>query len=113
MGEEPIHRDDLLEVHSANGGFRLVGEIDLSNADVLREILSSTETSGLTLDLSACTYIGSEGIAAIMEAWRRVQDPGRLVLLAPTDAVRRVLEVTGLDRLPRVTIADRREDPHG
>ena len=52
------------------------------------------------LDLSGLTFMDSTGARAIMHAHNRAASLGsRVVILSPTPAVRRVLELMGLDRV--------------
>jgi anti-anti-sigma factor len=82
------------------------GELDLSTAPRLEEPLEATMDSGtaLLIDLSACEFIDSTGIALIVRAWQRLgggngdDDAGvRFALCGLGDQVRRLLEVSGLD----------------
>lgn len=87
-------------------GVRVVsvrGELDLSTAPELEgpldQVLESGEGSVL-IDLSACEFIDSTGIALIVRAWQRLDsgENGRvLVICCQNDQVRRVLEITGLE----------------
>ncbi len=82
------------------------GELDLSTAPNLEaplEEATAAEDGSLLLDLSACEFIDSTGIALIVRAWQRVDarssngGSGSVVLCCDNDQVRRVLEVTGLE----------------
>ncbi len=82
------------------------GELDLSTAPDLEAPLDEAiadEHSSVLLDLSACEFIDSTGIALIVRAWQRVDGrsdnggSGRVALCCGNDQVRRVLEVTGLE----------------
>ena len=90
-------------------GVRVVsvrGELDLGTAPELegplQEATSDTDASVL-IDLSACEFIDSTGIALIVRAWQRLDrgsdgdGGGRVVLCSNNDQVRRVLEITGLE----------------
>ncbi len=78
-------------------------EIDVSNADQVREDLLSIVNRGATLlvvDMGATTFCDSAGVNAIVRAFRRATESGagmRLVVSAP--AVQRVLAITGVDHL--------------
>jgi anti-sigma B factor antagonist len=78
-------------------------EIDITIADRVREELLSVVNQGATLlvaDLSKTTFCDSSGISAMARTYRRAQASGgdvRLVVVAP--AVRRVLALTGVDRM--------------
>jgi len=80
----------------------LTGEHDLTTAPVLREQMESavTDSSGVLIDLSAAEFIDSSIIGVVLEARRRTEEAGIGFAAALHDgqpAVRRVLEVTGLD----------------
>jgi len=63
----------------------------------------------LVVDLREVQYMDSSGLGTLIEAFRIVKgNGGRLVLLAPGDCVRRMLEIAKLDRF--FTIID---DEHG
>jgi anti-anti-sigma factor len=97
-----------IERQAGSHALWVVGEVDLSNADTLRTVLADevAEAGGAILDLSRCTYIGSEGIRVIIDAWNRTPEDGRIVLRGPTRHVRRVLETAGLGRFPKVDIEE-------
>ena len=79
------------------------GELDLSTAPDLESPLNQALDSGegsVLIDLSACEFIDSTGIALIVRAWQRLAggENGRaLVICSQNDQVRRVLEITGLE----------------
>jgi anti-anti-sigma factor len=82
------------------------GELDLSTAPRLEEPLEATlarDDTALLIDLSACEFIDSTGIALIVRAWQRLGgetgngDSGRFALCGIGDQVRRLLEVSGLE----------------
>ena len=79
------------------------GEIDFSSATAMQaRIIGAREreaTALLILDLAAVRFIDSSGLGVLLALQRELQgEEGRLVLLCPTDVVRRSLSVTGLDR---------------
>ena len=83
---------------------RVLGEIDLSNTDEVREAISAAaanDVSSVVVDLSGTTYLDSSGIAMLFrlaEGLRYRRQTLRLVV--PPDApIRRVLEIT---RVPQV-----------
>ena len=100
----------------------LPAEIDITNADQVREDLLSVLNQGAVLliaDLSKTTFCDSAGVGALVRTFRRAdasQSEMRLVITTP--AVQRVLTLTGIDRLldlyPSVTAAlAGRIDPDG
>jgi anti-sigma B factor antagonist len=82
---------------------RLPVEIDVTNADTIREDLLSVVNQGavlLVVDMSKTTFCDSAGVSALVRTFTRASASGsgmRLVVGAPT--VRRILSLTGVDRL--------------
>lgn len=82
------------------------GELDLSTAPGLEGPLEDALGAGdalLLIDLVECEFIDSTGIAMIVHAWQRLDSgngdgDGRLVICSQSDQVRRILEISGLDR---------------
>jgi len=78
-------------------------EIDVTNADMVREDLLSVMNQGAVLliaDLSKTTFCDSAGISAIVRTFRRAgASESALRLVVSTPAVQRVLSITGVDRL--------------
>jgi anti-anti-sigma factor len=76
------------------------GELDAYSAPSLEEETSrllADNTSDLVLDLSGTRFLDSSGLRAILTAQRRLVDQeGRLALRAPSEPVRRLLDITGL-----------------
>lgn len=107
-----------LSKHIADGCtvVELRGELDVSNADDLRErllaIIGEDRTSSLILDLSRLSFMDSTGISVLVAAERRAHELGGTISLAdPQKIVARVLHFTNLDRhfriYPRVADAVR------
>ena len=82
------------------------GEVDLTNAESLRDTLLSALNAGalgLVVDLTATTFIDSAGVSALVRASRRAaatEATMRLAVTAP--AVLRVLDLVGINRLIEV-----------
>lgn len=77
------------------------GELDVSTCAVLKRAVGR-ELDGqggeFRLDLGGLTFMDSSGAQALVALHRRVESWGRrLVIVSPPGAVRRVLEVMGLD----------------
>ena len=79
------------------------GEIDLTNAEWLRDALLSALNAGasaLVVDLTATTFLDSAGVTALVRASRRASASDAVLRLAVTaPAVLRVLNLVGLDQL--------------
>lgn len=82
------------------------GEIDLAVADRLQQAIADCQGDRILVNLKACQFIDSTGIALILDANR--SGSRRVVLHSPSDQVLRVLEVTGLTSNGLV-FADREE----
>lgn len=81
----------------------LAGELDLDNAETLAAEIARSKLAAagtLTIDLRELTFIDSTGIALLVSVFRRFNAGGNRLRLLPSrsDAVRRVMELTGLDR---------------
>ncbi|HEV2252784.1 MAG TPA: STAS domain-containing protein [Streptosporangiaceae bacterium] len=78
-------------------------EIDITNADRVREDLLSVLNQGAVLlvaDLSKTTFCDSAGISALARSFRRAEaSRSDMRLVVSTPAVLRVLGLTGVDRL--------------
>jgi anti-anti-sigma factor len=98
----------LVEWDSVDGDehVRLVGELDLSTIEDVRSALGTAmpRTGGLTLDLSDLTFTGAEGIRLFIDLARERYGIGCIVLANPLPIVRRILDLTQLDRLPNLTV---------
>lgn len=77
------------------------GELDVANAPELRErvaAIASAPGGRLMLDLSACTFIDSLGVAALVEAASEMHKRGRVIaIVCRAPQVRRTLALTGVD----------------
>ena len=82
------------------------GEIDLTNAEGLRDTLLAALNAGaqgLVVDMTATTFIDSAGVTALVRASRRSAATEATVRLAVTSpAVLRVLNLVGIDQLIEV-----------
>jgi anti-anti-sigma factor len=103
--------DDRLEIAVSGVGddatLLVKGEIDLGTAPLLQAELSRLADAGrrrVRVDLRDVTFMDSQGLNVLARAHRRlVAEGAALTLVAPSEPVRRVLEITGVDRI--VTIA--------
>jgi anti-sigma B factor antagonist len=71
------------------------GELDVATLDRLREHLDDHHVRAI--DLAGVTFIDSSALAVLVAAHQARGSDG-LVLRQPSDAVRRLLEVSGLDQ---------------
>ncbi len=85
----------------------VVGELDTLTAPLLAGELAGQQAavSTLVVDLSDVTFLGSAGLAALVEAKDAAEKAcGRLLLVPGSRIAKRALEATGLLRL--FTVAD-------
>ena len=106
----PLPANGRLRVEPASGAdgstcvvVSLLGEFDMSNADRLRNQLSSSleSTSGMVvLDLGALDFADSTVLGVLVAAHRRAEAAGvTLRLAAPPPFIQRLLKITNLDSL--------------
>jgi anti-anti-sigma factor len=89
-------------------GFRLVGEVDMSNASVLGDLLRPALRAGgdLTLDMEGITFMDSTGIQVLLRAAKEVAGRGNLVLYRPGPLVLNVLNLIRAEELPGLSIVE-------
>ncbi|GAA2876166.1 anti-sigma factor antagonist BldG [Streptosporangium fragile] len=80
----------------------IVGEIDLYTAPRLQaeftRLLGEGRTTLVVLDMSAVEFCDSTGMNVLLSALKRLRERGgTLEVAAPRPAVRKILQVTGLD----------------
>ena len=80
---------------------KLIGEIDLSNAEALGDTLATMAGEGdhLVIDLSALEFMDSSGIAMLLRAAVRASS---VEVRNPSAIVRRIIECTGLGDVLRI-----------
>ncbi|WP_162941828.1 STAS domain-containing protein [Desertimonas flava] len=83
----------------AGGGFTLAGELDAFGASLADGVLGGLP-SGLDghLDVSGLTFVDSAGLRVLVRLSERLRaDGASLHLHDASDALRRLIELTGLD----------------
>jgi anti-sigma B factor antagonist len=89
--------------------FEVGGELDLATADLLvqRVVPAASIADGdVVLDVGEVTFIDSAGVHALARISKALPNPHRLVLANLTPQLRRVIELTGLDQMPGIGLAD-------
>lgn len=101
----------VLLLGNANGRFELgvSGELDLSTAEELRSAvearLDGETVAEVVLDMASVSFIDSSGLNTLIAVQRSVRERGgRLVVRAPSRTVRRLFEITAIDRV--ITVED-------
>jgi anti-sigma B factor antagonist len=81
--------------------FEIVGRIDSDSALAMARVIENAVTGGrdqLFLDMSGVEYMNSAGLRELVKAFKLVQRAGgRLILVNPSDYVRKLLELVGLE----------------
>jgi anti-sigma B factor antagonist len=87
------------------GGVHVVaiqGELDVSTAPQVREPLSSAASDParpLVVDLTECEFLDSTGLATLLHGAKPAQNgESNVALVSPGGEVRRLLELTAIDR---------------
>lgn len=100
--EDPTEAADATASHRPGGTvvITVVGELDMQSTPALQELLGTevrSTTRRLVLDLTGVSFLGSSGLAALVEARQVVQrQDAELRLVCATHAVTRPLHATGL-----------------
>lgn len=92
-------RGTQLEIADADNGLTLSGEVDAHTAPQLEAALTPLLGGGRTveLDLGGVSFMDSSGLRVVISATEASRsDGGDLVLVRPSDLVRRLLSVSGL-----------------
>lgn len=81
-------------------GCRLTGEIDFTSTGPLQATLNAMILPGggtVVVDLGGVDFIDSSGLGALVQADRVANERDTRLILVPSPAVRRLLQVTALD----------------
>lgn len=92
-----------IDARTEAGTARVVlrGDADMATAPALRQALDELVDAGareIVLDCQELEFLDSSGIGVLVATRALLGDDGALVLEAPRSNVRKVLEVTGVDR---------------
>jgi len=83
--------------------FEVIGRVDSNNANELGSALDEVVDDGktnLVLDLGGVEYMSSAGLREMVRVLKRVKrSGGDLRIASPSDRVREVLELAGLDTI--------------
>jgi len=80
------------------------GEVDAHSAPTLRQAISDEllepGVTHLVVDLSRTTFLDSSALGVLIGAFKRMRErSGRLDVVQPPAALRRIFEITALDRI--------------
>jgi anti-sigma B factor antagonist len=89
--------------HARDGAVRLNGPIDLASAPGIERMLTlrvATADEAVALDLSGTEFMDSSGLSMLVRVQQKAHARGLpLVLVDPSPAVRRLLEITRVEPL--------------
>jgi len=101
----PLFHVDLDRVDGGTCVLSVKGELDLHNSRVLERALDAARerppTSVVVVDLAECSLIDSTGLGILVKAGKRLRHStdARIAIACPDPSVRKVFEMTALDRL--------------
>jgi anti-sigma B factor antagonist len=99
-----LERNPLLGTEKIEGAcvVRLAGELDLYNANAVREALLEVCENGpperVVVDLSEVEFMDSTTLGVLIEARTKLANRKAFMLAAPGLETRRALQISGLDR---------------
>lgn len=98
----PVRMESRLE-GKETAVLSLAGELDVANVAQVREAalkLLAGDIKRLVVDLSSLEYIDSSGLGVLIGLHKRQKESGgTLAIAGARPRVRRVLEITGLERI--------------
>ncbi|HLY95008.1 MAG TPA: STAS domain-containing protein [Gaiellaceae bacterium] len=102
-GTSGLRKDPVTGVRRESGAVvvALAGELDLYNANEVREALvgvCAEEPARLVVDLAEVTFIDSTALGVLIEARSRMANRRAFLLAAPGMETQRALEISGLDK---------------
>jgi anti-sigma B factor antagonist len=98
--------EDLLLQTREIGDWTVVGvegEVDLYTAPRLKDVVSDLAAGGrnrIAVELEGVEFMDSTGLGVLISGLKRCREGGGdLALVGPTEPVRKVLSITGLDKV--------------
>lgn len=88
---------DGFDISRTDDGLRLSGELDAHTAPLLQAALADVDDERTVLDMAGVAFVDSSGLRVLIQAHQAAGEAGRtLVLTNPSDAVTRLLEISGV-----------------
>lgn len=104
-----------MEMHTLDRGLPVIeleGEVDVYTAPQLKQQVIGVLESGakeLIVDLTKVDYLDSTALGVLIGGLKRMREAdGNMTLICPSPRIRRVFEITGLDKI--FDIYNTRED---
>ena len=94
-----------IEPLESERGFRLSGELDIYTYEMLRDALEPELHGTVILDVAGVYFTDESGLSILVRTTRRLHEQGgSLVLRNPSAHVQKILDMTGVARMPGLTI---------
>lgn len=104
----PLLRADTREEHGWTV-VTVVGQLDVATAPEFRQVLVEAQFGGasqVVVDVSGIEFVDSMGLGVLVGGHKRARThEGRFVVAGPSERLRQLLELTGLDTV-LVVVAD-------
>ena len=98
-----IKIDSSFNVEENVWNVALIGELDVSSAEVFKKSLNDLvdeNSQNIKIDLDKLEYIDSTGLGVMVGVLKRLKVNGKGIYLSnPQSNVRKILEITGLDKI--------------
>ena len=98
-----IKIDSSFNVEKNVWNVALIGELDVSSAEVFKKSLNDLvdeNSQNIKIDLDKLEYIDSTGLGVMVGVLKRLKVNGKGIYLSnPKSNVRKILEITGLDKI--------------
>ena len=89
----------------AEGVIALSGDLDLASIDPVRVAIGASPAPEVRVDVSQVEYMDSSGLSLLIAEHRRLEGEQRkLVLRDPSEPVRQLLRIAGLDEYLHVEL---------
>ena len=95
-----------MEIRTLDQGFPVIeleGEVDVYTAPQLKQQVIGVLESGakeLVVDLTKVDYLDSTALGVLIGGLKRMREvDGNMILVCPSPRIRRVFEITGLDKI--------------
>ena len=110
VSDHVVLRNVTLIPHDESGRFLVRGELEVANIEAVADRLGSELKAGhrLGIDLSAVKFIDSQGVRLLVRLSAMAEDLGLgpVTVFAPSDEVRRVLNIAVPEGIPGVEIQE-------
>jgi anti-sigma B factor antagonist len=98
--DERVELDGRISIDRRPSGWSVAGELDASTSSTLSAAFAELPATiaQIDVDLGGVTFIDSSGLRVLIALNDRVTgEGGRVVVSSPSNSVRRLLEITGLE----------------